>query len=90
MIGTDTGIDIDIDMNIDTDIDLIGLKYVLTFLNSSLSIFQNFEIDYGSLLFLSNRSSGFKDNISFKEMNYINSQTSRTKRMFVLLLISLP
>ena len=89
MIGTDTGIDIDIDMNIDTDIDLIGLKYVLTFLNSSLSIFQNFEIDYGSLLFLSN-SSGFKDNISFKEMNYINSQTSRTKRMFVLLLISLP
>ena len=56
-------------MNIDTDIDIIGIKHVLSFLNSLLYIFQNAEIDYGSLLFFSNRTSGFKGNVSFKEMN---------------------
>lgn len=56
-------------MNIDTDIDIIGIKHVLSFLNSLLYIFQNVEIDYRSLLFFSNRTSGFKGNVSFKEMN---------------------
>lgn len=56
-------------MNIDTDIDIIGLNHVLSLLNSLLYIFQNVEIDYGSLLFFSNRTSEFKGNVSFKEMN---------------------